>query len=209
MEVGSHDRRHFLANSAAVLLGLGIVRAQQPTTPLPAPKKARITSSIMIGILNGSMEEKLRKIAETGIQSAEMTSDYRTWSNADADRYMKLARSYGFGFDTLMAQTDWAKQPNSMVNPEHRERFLKELSEAIAWAKRYEIPQILLMSGNEQPGMTYEISSPAWLRAAKWQRKCGQKRCDSDSRKSKQQSQPQRLFSNKCEGSDEGGDAGG
>ena len=149
------NRRSFLQSAGVTLLGASL-RAQQPAVPAPPPKKARITSSIMIGILKGSMEEKLRRVAESGIQSAEMVSEYRSWSETDAEGYMKLARSYGFGFDTLMAQTNWAKQPNSMVNPEHRERFLRELNEAILFAKKFEVPQVLLMSGNEQPGMTYE-----------------------------------------------------
>jgi hydroxypyruvate isomerase len=149
-------RRTFLKNAAAGLLGAGVLSGQQATAPMAAPKKAKITSSVMIWILQGSMEEKLRKVAETGIQSAELVSEYRTWTDAQVKSYLKLMHSYGFGFDALMAQTDWAHQPNSMVNPAHRERFLKELDEAIVWAKRLECPQILLMSGNEQPGMSYE-----------------------------------------------------
>jgi hydroxypyruvate isomerase len=151
-----HDRRSFLKNAGAALLTVSGMNAQQPATPPAAPKKARITSSIMIGILQGTMEEKLRKVAETGIQSAEMTSEYRKWSDADTLRYQKMARSYGFWFDTIMAQTDWARQPNSMVNPAHRDRFLQELTESIAWAKKFQVPQVLLMSGNEQPGMSYD-----------------------------------------------------
>lgn len=162
-----HHRRSFLKTAGTALLAAGSLQSQQPAVPVPAPKKARITSSIMIGILKGSMEEKLRKVAATGIQSAEMVSEYRTWSEADAERYMKLARSYGFGFDTLMAQTDWARQPNSMVNPAHRERFLKELNEAMVWAKRLEVPQVLLMSGNEQPGMTYEAQFASLVESGK------------------------------------------
>lgn len=150
-------RRAFLKSAAVTLLGAGsCLAAKQPAAPMPAPKKAKVTSSVMIWILKGSMEEKLQKVAETGIQSAELVSEYRTWSDAQVQSYMKLMHSYGFGFDTLMAQTDWSRQPNSMVNPQHRERFLKELDEAIVWAKRLECPQILLMSGNEQPGMSYD-----------------------------------------------------
>ena len=134
---------------------------------MPGPKQARITSSIMIWILKGSMEEKLRKVSEIGIQSAELVSEYRTWSDAEAERYVKLARSYGFGFDTIMAQTNWAKEPNSMVNPDHRDRFLKELNEAIVWAKRFNVPQVLLMSGNDQPGMTHEAQFASLVESGK------------------------------------------
>ena len=160
-------RRSFLKTGGAGLLAAATLTARQSATPAPPPKKARITSSIMIGILKGSIEEKLKTIAETGIQSAEMTSEYRKWSDADTERYKKQASSYGFWFDTIMAQTDWAHQPNSMVNPEHRERFLKELSEAIVWAKKYDVPQVLLMSGNEQPGMTYDSQFASLVESGK------------------------------------------
>ncbi len=161
-------RRAFLKAAAAALVGSGVLGGQQqPAAPAAPPKKARITSSIMIWILKGSMDEKLRKVAETGIQSAELVSEYRTWSDAEVDHYKKLMHSYGFGFDTLMAQTNWAKQPNSMINPDHRDRFLKELSEAIVWAKRLECPQILLMSGNEQPGMSYDAQFASLIESGK------------------------------------------
>lgn len=145
------NRRGFLQSTGALLLG-AVGASAQPA----APKNARITSSVMIWIFKGSMEDKLRKVAETGIQSAELVSEYRSWTDAEAERYKKLAQSYGFGFDTLMAQTNWAKQPNSMINPLHRDRFLQELQEAIVWAKKLDTKQILLMSGNEQPGMSYD-----------------------------------------------------
>jgi hydroxypyruvate isomerase len=160
-------RRTFLKNAAAGLLGAGVLGARQAAAPMAAPKKAKITSSVMIWILKGSMEEKLQKVAETGIQSAELVSEYRTWTDAQVQSYLKLMHSYGFGFDALMAQTDWGHQPNSMVNPAHRERFLKELDEAIVWAKQLECPQILLMSGNEQPGMSYEAQYASMVESGK------------------------------------------
>jgi len=160
----NHPRRKFLQWAAASALSAMALPGQQA---IPPPKKARITSSIMLGSLKGTVEEKLRIVAETGIQSAEMTSEYRTWSEADSQRYLKLARSYGFGFDAILAQTDWWRQPNSMINPDHRERFLKELSEAIVWAKRYDVPQILLMSGNEQPGLSSEAQFASLVESGK------------------------------------------
>jgi hydroxypyruvate isomerase len=160
-------RRDFLRWAAASALGANNALARQQPSSTPPPKKARITSSIMLGILKGTVEDKLRMVAETGIQSAEMTSEWRTWSETDAQRYVKLARSYGFGFDAIMAQTDWAHQPNSMINPDHRERFLKELRESVEWAKRFQVPQVLLMSGNEQPGLTRQAQFASLVESGK------------------------------------------
>ena len=160
-------RRSFLKTGAAALLAATGLHAQQPVPPMPAPKSSRIKSSVMIWILPGSMEEKLRQVAEVGFQSVELVSEYRTWTDLQVDTYMRLMHSYGFGIDTLMAQTDWAQQPNSMVNPNHRERFLSDLKEAIVWAKRLDCPQILLMSGNEQPGMNYQAQFESIVEAGK------------------------------------------
>ncbi len=163
-----NSRRTFLQTGGAALLAAAGLNAQQASpAPMPAPKKAKITSSVMIWILKGSMEEKLAKVAETGIQSTELVSEYRSWTDAQVREYMKLMHGYGFGIDTLMAQIDWSRQPNSMVNPDHRERFLKELNDAIVWAKRLECPQILLMSGNEQPGMSYDAQFTSLVESGK------------------------------------------
>jgi hydroxypyruvate isomerase len=120
------------------------------------PKKAKITSSVMLWTLKGSFEEKIQVAARAGMQSVELVAEYAGWTEADIERSKKLVRSFGMGMDTIIATPDWVKRPVSMVNPAHRENFLKDLQNAIAYAKKLEVPQIILMSGNEQPGMTYE-----------------------------------------------------
>jgi hydroxypyruvate isomerase len=47
-------------------------------------------------------------------------------------------------------------RPVSMVNPAHRDAFLNDVRDAIAWAKKLNVPQIIVLSGNQQPGMTRE-----------------------------------------------------
>jgi hydroxypyruvate isomerase len=120
------------------------------------PKKAKITSSVMLWTLKGSFEEKVQIAGRAGMQSVELVGEHAGWSDADIDRNKKLVRSFGMGMDTIIATPDWVKRPVSMVNPAHRENFLKDVQNAITFAKKLEIPQIILMSGNEQPGMTYE-----------------------------------------------------
>ena len=43
-----------------------------------------------------------------------------------------------------------------MVNPAHRDAFLDDVRKAIVFAGKLEVPQIILMGGNEQPGMSRE-----------------------------------------------------
>jgi hydroxypyruvate isomerase len=131
------------------------LRAQQPPAP-SAPKKARVTSSVMLWTLKGTFEVQFAAAAEAGMQSVELVSEQQSWSDADAARYKGLVQSYGMHIDTLLSQTDWTKRPVTMVNPAHRDGFLSDVKDAIAWAKKLDVPQIIVLSGNEQPGMSRE-----------------------------------------------------
>jgi hydroxypyruvate isomerase len=158
------DRRVFLKRAGGALtalsaLGSCAASAQQtpaPAAPVPAPKKARVTSSVMLWTLKGSFEEKVAAAAAAGLQSLELVSEQHEWTDAEAAKNRRLVESYGMGMDALLSQTDWTKRPVSMVNPEHREGFLSDVREAIVWAKKLNVPQIIVLSGNEQPGLSHE-----------------------------------------------------
>ena len=167
------SRRAFL-QTALTAAGAGVLTGQQ--TPAPEappsgssapPQSARIKSSVMIWTLKGTLEEKFAKVAEAGIQSVELVSEYETWTGADVKRVMGLRQSYDVGIDLLMASHDWTKRPVSMVNPAHREAFLKDVEHAIEWSKRLNVPQVILMSGNEQPGMAHEAQYASMVESAK------------------------------------------
>jgi hydroxypyruvate isomerase len=134
---------------------------------MPPPKTARVTSSVMLWTLKGSMEQKLATAAEAGIQSVELVSEYVSWPDADVEKYKALAQSYGLTMDALLSQTDWVHRPVSMVNPAHRDAFLKDVREAAAWAKRLNVPQVIVLSGNEQPGMTRETQHASMVEGGK------------------------------------------
>ena len=133
----------------------------------PPPKKAKITSSVMLWTLNGSFDDKLETSAKAGMQSVELVTEYIHWSDEDVKKYKKMAQSFGLGMDTLLAQNDWTKRPVTMVNPAHREAFLADVKSGIEWSKKLEVPQIILMSGNDQPGMTHEEQYASLLESAK------------------------------------------
>jgi len=122
----------------------------------PPPPKAKITSSVMLWTLNGSFEEKLETVARAGLQSVELVSEYAGWSDADVARALKRCGSFKMGMDTLIATPDWAKRPVSMVDPAQRDNFLADVRTAITYAKKLEIPQIILMSGNVIAGRSHE-----------------------------------------------------
>jgi hydroxypyruvate isomerase len=144
------NRRSFLQSGAAA------VSAALPSSAgSDAPKRA-ITSSVMLWTLKGEFEQKLQVAAEAGCKSAELVAEHGNWTDADVRRMIKLRESLGLGFDTVLAQPDWGKRPVSMVVPEQRDNFLADVRSAIDWSKKLDIPQIILMSGNEVPGKTYQ-----------------------------------------------------
>ncbi len=87
MKRPNEDRRDFLKTAAGLVLSSQFAKGQQlqaPAPPVPAPKKARITSSVMLWTLKGTMDEKLATAADAGIQSVEFINEYESWSDADA-----------------------------------------------------------------------------------------------------------------------------
>jgi hydroxypyruvate isomerase len=53
------------------------------------------------------------------------------------------------------------------VNPAHREGFLQDVKTAIQWAKKLDVPQVILLSGNEQPGLSREQQYASLVEGAK------------------------------------------
>lgn len=119
-----------------------------------AAEKAKITSSVMLWTLKGSFEQRVQTAAAAGLQSVELVAEHVGWSDAEIRRKKKFVSSFGMTMDTIIASPNWANRPVSMVNPEHREAFLNDVRSALTFAQKLEIPQIILMSGNEQPRLS-------------------------------------------------------
>ena len=159
-------RREFLTMGAGLAsASAGIAAAQTTSTPLPP--KAKITSSVMLWTLKGSFEEKLETAARAGLQSVELVGEYAAWPDTEVARVKKLLRSFVLGADTLIATPDWNKRPVSMVDPAQRENFLNDVRNAIVYAQKLEISQIILMSGNAIPGRTHEEQYASLLEGVK------------------------------------------
>jgi hydroxypyruvate isomerase len=121
----------------------------------------------MLWTLKGAFDQKLATAADAGIQSVELVNEHEDWSDADAAKYKRLVNSYGMHMDTILASRDWVKRPVSLVNPAHREAFLADIRHAITWAQKLDVPQIILMSGNIQPGLTHEAQYSSLVESAK------------------------------------------
>src|SRR5581483_6433109 len=168
------SRRAFLKAALAASTVTRAALAQRGAQPqsgesggMPPPHQARITSSVMLWTLHGTMEEKFATAARAGFQSVELVSEHLNWSDADVDRYKDVAQSYNLGIDALLAQHDWTRRPVTMVNPAHREAFLNDVRNSIVWAKKLNVPQVIVLSGNEQAGMSHEAQYASMLESAR------------------------------------------
>src|SRR5579864_4921408 len=121
----------------------------------------------MLWTLKGSFEEKLEAAARSGFESVQMVGEYASWTDADVARIQKLARSLHLGMDVLIATPDWPTRPVSMVDPAQRVNFLADVRNAIRYAQKLAVPQILLMSGNAIPGRTHEEQYASLLEGSK------------------------------------------
>ena len=105
------NRRTFLESAGLAVAGL---RAQdQPTSPA----KSKITCSVMLDMLGGTIDQQIETTARAGCDSAEILTQYAAWSDSEIDRVNQLRRSFRIGFDALMGQPDWKKRPVSIVRP--------------------------------------------------------------------------------------------
>ena len=150
------ERRSFLQTGATALLAL---RAEAQTP--------RITSSVMLWTLKGPFEQKLEVAAHAGVESVELVDEHVQWSNQKIEEMKKLARSLHLGMDTIIATPSWKTRPVSMVKPEQRDNFLADVRSAITFAQKLEIPQIILMSGDEVPGRAHDEQYACLLESAK------------------------------------------
>lgn len=135
------------------------------------PKKAKVTSSVMLWTLKGTFEERMEAAAKAGLQSVEFVGEHYDWTDGDIDRVKKLTRSLKLGIDTLSSVPKWGSQKINMVEPAGREVFLKEVSRNLVFAQKLEIPMALLMSGNAVAGLTFEQQFGAMVDCAK---RCGE-----------------------------------
>lgn len=146
---------------------LGGASAMMAMAQTGAPKKAKVTSSVMLWTLKGTFEEKMEAAAKAGLQSVEFVGEHYEWSDADIDRVKKLARSLKLGIDTLSSVPRWGQQKINMVEPAGREAFLAEVRKNLVFAQKLEIPMALLMSGNAVAGLTFEQQFSALVDCSK------------------------------------------
>ncbi len=134
---------------------------------LTAQNPSAIKSSVMLWTLKGTFEQKLEIAARAGLDSVELVDEHIGWTEAQFASTKKLARSFNLGMDTIIATPDWKRRPVSMVRPDQRSAFLADVKQSIEFARRLEIPQIILISGDEVPGIPHEAQAECLVEGMK------------------------------------------
>jgi hydroxypyruvate isomerase len=150
------ERRDFLRTT---LLPTGLAAAglaSSARAQTAAPPKAKITSSVMLWTLQGSLRERMEIAAKAGLQSVELVAEHVKLSEMEFEDVKKTARSLGLGIDTIIATPEWKQRQISMVDPGRRDAFLADVKQSIGYAKRLEVPYIILMSGDRIPNRSYD-----------------------------------------------------
>ncbi len=138
-----NTRRRFLQTAAAAPAAVLARPASSPAFQL----------SVMLWTLKGSFDRRLEAAAQAGLPSVQLVAEYVDWDDAEYRRVRQLGRSLKVGCDALVAQPDWRKRPVTLVDPAHRDGFLADLRRALSAARKLDCPRIILMSGDERPGV--------------------------------------------------------
>ncbi len=131
------------ASAAAPLLG-----AAPKATP-------SIRLSLMLWTIKGSFDERLDAAARSGIPSVQLVNEWVGWGDAEINRINALRKKLGVGVDAMLGQENWKNRPVSLVNPAHRDGFLADLRRSFAVAKKLDCPRIIVMSGDDRPGVPH------------------------------------------------------
>jgi hydroxypyruvate isomerase len=108
-------------------------------------------------------EDRLAKVAEAGYSNVQLVGEYRNWTPADFDRANAARKRLGIRIDAT------AGLNHGVANPEVRDAFLAELTEALVPMQTLGCPAMIVLSGNVVPGLSHQDqheSSVETLKAA-------------------------------------------
>ncbi len=155
------NRRKFhqtLAGAALAAAAGPALSAMGAQDPSAGEADGAIKFSVMLWTVFRELpfEERLEKMAQAGYRSVELVNEFEKWTDGDYQKALNKKKSLRLGFDTLVANPDYAKRPVTLVSPAHREGFLAGVRGSLKVAERLECPTMIVMSGNNQPGMSHE-----------------------------------------------------
>jgi hydroxypyruvate isomerase len=161
------NRRHF--TQALATAAISAVAAPLQSAPAPAatsPKSPPFPLSVMLWTVFTGLpfEERLAKVADAGYTNVELVGEYRKWTPDDFARANAARQRLGIKFDAT------AGLAHGVANPDTRDAFLAELTQALVPMQTLGCPAMIVLSGNVIPDLTreaqHQISIETLKRAA-------------------------------------------
>jgi len=155
----SRFSRRTLLGAAAAVGAARVARGQEPVTPAPAAQPqaddtapvakaqhTRFAANIEMWWTGLPVEQRIRNAAALGFPAIE----FWPWRNKDVPAIAALCKELGLAVAQFTA---WGFVPG-MNDPKNHEAFLAELRASIATAKELSCDRMVVVGGNDQPGMT-------------------------------------------------------
>jgi hydroxypyruvate isomerase len=146
------DRRTVLGSSLALALATntaGRTRvAQDAAKPARTPHTRFACNIEMWSFGKAPYEERIKRAHELGFPAVE----FWPWRGKDLDQIEKASKDLGV---EIAQFTGWGFEPG-MNNPANHAKFVEEMRESCKVANRLGTKLVLVVAGNNQPGMTTE-----------------------------------------------------
>jgi hydroxypyruvate isomerase len=145
------NRRDFTRSIAGAALSTAL-----PGTTLSAANSAQVAPPFKFSVMLWTVfpdlpfEQRLEKVAEAGYPAVELVKEFEKWSDDDFRRFNAKKRALGITFDTTAGV--W----KGIADPAARDAFLADLNKMLITADKLECPAIIVLSGDQVPGLSHE-----------------------------------------------------
>lgn len=145
------NRRDFTRSIAGAALSTAL-----PGTTLSAANSAQVAPPFKFSVMLWTVfrdlpfEQRLEKVAEAGYLAVELVKEFEKWSDDDFRRFNAKKRALGITFDTTAGV--W----KGIADPAARDAFLADLNKMLITADKLECPAIIVLSGDQVPGLSHE-----------------------------------------------------
>ena len=145
------NRRDFTRSIAGAALSTAL-----PGTALSAANSAQVAPPFKFSVMLWTVfpdlpfEQRLEKVAEAGYPAVELVKEFEKWSDDDFRRFNAKKRALGITFDTTAGV--W----KGIADPAARDAFLADLNKMLITADKLECPAIIVLSGDQVPGLSHE-----------------------------------------------------
>jgi hydroxypyruvate isomerase len=106
-------------------------------------------------------EEQLAKVAKAGYTNVELVGEYRDWSAKDFARANAARKRHGILIDAV------AGLDHGVANPDTRDAFLAELTQALVPMETLGCAAMIVLSGNAIPGLARDVQHQSCIETLK------------------------------------------